>query len=104
MVEASVQSPLAAAVGALARAVDQLEQHVGRHSSSSDFASELALMRSDRQKLAEALDEAAARARTLDAARITATEKIDRAIVAVRSVMAKDSARPAVTLDAGSDV
>jgi hypothetical protein len=79
------------AIEELSRAVDQLERTTSGHASRSDLASELTLMRGDRHKLAIALDEATAKARTLDAARLTAMEKIERATGLVKSVLEKSA-------------
>jgi DNA-binding transcriptional regulator YhcF (GntR family) len=75
----------------LEQAIGALEAAAGRHSrlgrQADDLATELQLMRADRQKLAGLLDEATARSRTLDQTRRQIGERVDRAIGAIRSVV-----------------
>jgi hypothetical protein len=83
---------LASAIDDLSRAIDGVERAALRQASKADLVTELALMRIDRNRLAEALDDALARIRTLDAARLTSGEKIDSAITALRGLLAKETA------------
>jgi hypothetical protein len=82
--------PIAAALDELSRAIDRMERASVRQASKADLTTEMALIRADRQKLAEALDEALARAKGLDAARLTAQEKIDKALGAVKDVLNRE--------------
>ncbi len=82
---------LQSAIDELARAIDGVERAAMRQSSKGDLVSELALMRIDRNKLAEALDDALSRIKTLEAARITASEKVDGAMAALKAVLAREA-------------
>jgi Domain of unknown function (DUF4164) len=86
-------SPLAAAVEDLSRAIEALEKASLRNASRADLSAELAVMRLDRNKLAEALDAALARVKALEAARVTSGEKLDSAITAIRGVLAREGQR-----------
>jgi Domain of unknown function (DUF4164) len=87
----SSSATLTAAIDELSRAIDAVERAALRQASKADLVSELALMRIDRNKLAEALDDAMSRVKTLDAARVTAGEKVDGAIGTLRSLLAKEA-------------
>jgi hypothetical protein len=89
--QGNIVPQLQSAIDELARAIDGVERAALRQSSKADLVSELALMRIDRNKLAEALDDALARIKTLEAARITAGEKLDGAIAALKAVLAKEA-------------
>jgi hypothetical protein len=84
--------PIAAALDELARAIDRMERVSVRQASKADLTTEMSLIRADRQKLAEALDEALSRAKGLDAARLTAQDKIDKALAAVKDVLNREPA------------
>jgi hypothetical protein len=86
----STSSPLTSVIEDLNRAIDGIEHAVLRQATKSDLVSELAVMRIDRNKLAEALDDALVRVRTLDAARMTATQKIDGSMTVLRALLAKE--------------
>jgi hypothetical protein len=81
---------LTSAIEELARAVESVERASLRQTSRADLVSELGLMRADRNKLAEALDDALARVKALDAARIKTGEKVDGAIESLRTLLSKD--------------
>jgi hypothetical protein len=87
----SSPSLLAAALAELTVAIDSVERAVLRQATKADLVSELALMRVDRNKLAESLDEALMRTKALDAARITAAEKVETAMASLRSLLAKEA-------------
>lgn len=75
----------------LEQAIDSLEAATHRQTQRvgkvDDLTTELRLMRADRQKLAGLLDEAVARGRALDQARRQVSERVDRAIGAIRAVV-----------------
>jgi Domain of unknown function (DUF4164) len=87
----SDSSALPLAIEELSRAIDGVEKAVLRQTSRADLVTELALMRIDRNKLAEALDDALSRVKTLDAARITSTQKLDGAIGSLRALLTKEA-------------
>jgi Domain of unknown function (DUF4164) len=87
----SAPTALPSAIEELSRAIDGVERAVLRQASRADLVTELALMRIDRNKLAEALDDALSRVKTLEAARITSGEKMDGAIAALRGLLAKEA-------------
>lgn len=83
---------MAEALGKLRNAVDLLDAAAMRRLSAerSDQArqTELELMRGDRAKLAELLDQALARGRSLESAQKQAQDSVDRAIALVRQTLA----------------
>jgi predicted nucleic acid-binding Zn-ribbon protein len=85
------EADVRAALGRLAGAMDDLEAAVHRQAQRgrrvTDLAQELALMRADRQKLAERLDEMTARAQAQEQASRQVSERVERAIGAIRSVV-----------------
>jgi predicted amino acid-binding ACT domain protein len=87
----SSPSLLAAALAELTVAIDGVERAVLRQATKADLVSELALMRADRNKLAEALDEALMRTKALDAARVTAADKVEAAMTSLRGLLAKET-------------
>jgi Domain of unknown function (DUF4164) len=83
---------MADALGKLRSAVDLLDAAAMRKLSAerSDQArqTELELMRGDRAKLAELLDQALTRGRALEGAQKQAQDSVDRAIALVRQTLA----------------
>jgi hypothetical protein len=75
----------------LEQAIGALEAAAGKQNRLSrqvtDLTTELQLMRADRQRLADLLDESTARGLALDHARRQIGERVDRAIGAIRSVV-----------------
>lgn len=86
-------SAVAEALDKLRSAVDLLDAAAMRRMSAerSEQArqTELELMRGDRAKLAELLDQALARGRSLEAAQKQAEDSVDRAIQLVRQTLAE---------------
>ncbi len=87
----SPASTLTSAIEELSRAVEGIERAALRQASKGDLVTELALIRIDRNKLAEALDDALSRVKALDASRIQAGEKIEHAVASLRAMLAKDA-------------
>lgn len=90
-------SDLSAAIASLSSAVSALEAASARRASRSeqtgDMETELALMRDDRAKLAAELDAEVARANTLDTVRNDVSARLEKAIVTIRTILARDSAK-----------
>jgi Domain of unknown function (DUF4164) len=88
---AEAPSPLAEALDRLRGAIDLLDAAAMRRMSAERGEqarqTELELMRGDRAKLAELLDKALARGRTLEAAQKQAEDSVDRAIQLVRRTL-----------------
>jgi Domain of unknown function (DUF4164) len=86
-------SAMTQAIEKLRSAVDLLDAAAMRRLSSerSEQArqTELELMRGDRAKLAELLDQALARGRTLESAQKQAQDSVDRAIALVQQTLAE---------------
>jgi Domain of unknown function (DUF4164) len=86
-----VTSPLAAALERLGSAVDLMDAAALRRLSNERAdqarATELELMRGDRAKLAELLDQALSRGRALEAAQHEATVRVERAMTLVRGAL-----------------
>jgi Domain of unknown function (DUF4164) len=89
-------SPLSVALQRLDAAVDLLDAAALRRLSAERAdqarATELELMRGDRAKLAELLDQALSRGRALEAAQQEATLRVDRAMELVRGALAEKEA------------
>jgi autotransporter translocation and assembly factor TamB len=81
-------SRLTASLGGLEEAIVALERSVAQEARRGDMAAELALMRLDRQRLADDLEAALRRAQSLDRARKLAEERIEKATGAIRAVLA----------------
>jgi Domain of unknown function (DUF4164) len=83
--------PLASALQRLGSAIELLDATAARRLNAdraeSGRATELELMRGDRAKLAELLDQALARGRALEAAQKTISARIDHAIELVRGAL-----------------
>lgn len=83
--------PLTSALQRLASAIDLLEAAASRRMAAerADVARtlELDLMRGDRAKLAELLDQALARGRSLETAQQDVAARLDNAIALVRDVL-----------------
>jgi Domain of unknown function (DUF4164) len=90
---AEAPSAMTEALQKLRGAVDLLDAAAMRRMSAerSEHArqTELELMRGDRAKLAELLDQALSRGRTLEAAQKQAQDSVDRAIQLVRQTLAE---------------
>lgn len=90
------QEPVQDALARFGIALDRLEAASLRHQEGERMRmaleSELALMRADRQALAESLDQSTARNRQLEEQFVALDQRIERAIVAVRDAL-KDDAR-----------
>jgi hypothetical protein len=84
-------SPLTAALERLGSAVDLLDAAAMRRLTAERAdqarATELQLMRGDRAKLAELLDQALSRGRALEAAQLEASARVDRAMTLVRGAL-----------------
>lgn len=84
---------LLVALDRLNGAVGALEAAQARRGSRDerlrDLETELALMRQDRERLAVDLDQALARAQSLDAARNDVSARLDNAIGTLRSLLAR---------------
>jgi hypothetical protein len=84
-------SPLTAALERLGSAVDLLDAAAMRRLTAERAdqarATELQLMRGDRAKLAELLDQALSRGRALEAAQLEASVRVDRAMTLVRGAL-----------------
>jgi hypothetical protein len=89
-------NPLAAALRRLVSAVDLLDgaalRKLAADRADQARATELELMRGDRAKLAELLDQALARGRALEAAQDEATARVDRAMELVRDALSQQEA------------
>ena len=90
----STPPDLSAAIASLGSAVGALEAATARRASrneqAGDMETELNLMREDRAKLAEELDAALARGNVLDTARNDVSARLEKAIVTIRAILAKD--------------
>jgi Domain of unknown function (DUF4164) len=86
-------SPLDGAIRRLTAAVDLLDaaalRRLAAERADQARATELELMRGDRAKLAELLDQAVGRGRALEAAQQEAAARVDRAMALVRDAMAE---------------
>ncbi len=87
-------TPLAAALHKLNAAVDLLDAAAMRRLSADRAdqarATELELMRGDRAKLADLLDQALSRGRALEGMQQQASLRIDRAMALVRDALAEE--------------
>ena len=85
-------SPLAAALHRLGAAVDLLDAAAARRlqaeRAGATRSTELELMRGDRARLAELLDQALSRGRALETAQNEAAKRVDRAIGLVTEALA----------------
>jgi hypothetical protein len=85
--------PLVSALQRLGSAVDLLDAAAARRFSAerneASRATELELMRGDRAKLAELLDEALARGRALENVQADVTARVDRVIGLVQGALAQ---------------
>lgn len=85
-------SPLAAALQRLGSAIDLLDAAAARRlqaeKTEAARSTELELMRGDRARLAELLDQALSRGRALEAAQEEAAKRVDRAIGLVTEALA----------------
>jgi DNA polymerase III gamma/tau subunit len=88
--------PLVSALQRLSSAVDLLDAAAARRFSAersdASRATELELMRGDRAKLAELLDQALARGRTLETVNQDIAARVDRAIALVQGALAQTPA------------
>lgn len=88
------QDPIQEALGRFSAALDRLEAASLRHQEGERLRhmleNELALMRADRQALAEKLDQTTARNRQLDEQFVALDQRIERAISSVREALATD--------------
>lgn len=88
------QEPVQEALARFSAALDRLEAASLRHQEGERMRhaleSELALMRADRQALAENLDHSVARNRQLEEQFQALDQRIERAIAAVRDSLAAD--------------
>lgn len=86
--------PVQDALQRFAQALDRLEAASLRHQEGERMRmaleSELALMRTDRQALAETLDQAVARNRQLEEQVHVIDQRLDRAISSVRDALGMD--------------
>lgn len=86
--------PVQDALQRFAQALDRLEAASLRHQEGERMRmaleSELALMRTDRQALAETLDQAVARNRQLEEQVTLIDQRLDRAIGSVRDALGMD--------------
>jgi predicted nucleic acid-binding Zn-ribbon protein len=93
---------IAEALSRLTAALDELDlavaRRLGAERSQADLLDELAMMREDRQKLTDMLDEALAHRRAMEGTVGQVNERIDRAIRTVRDVL---DARPVVVAPPG---
>jgi hypothetical protein len=93
---ADTPSTLAAALQRLGSAIDLLDaaalRRMAAERADQARATELELMRGDRAKLAELLDQALSRGRALETAQQEATQRIDRAMIMVRDALAQKDA------------
>jgi len=84
-------NPLAAALQRLGTAIDQLDlaatRRQGLERTSAARTTELELMRGDRAKLAELLDQALLRGRKLEAATEEAAARIETTMTLVKAVL-----------------
>ena len=87
-------APVQDALQRFAQALDRLEAASLRHQEGERMhmalESELALMRTDRQALAETLDQAVDRNRQLEEHLVGIDQRIDRAIASVRDALSAD--------------
>ncbi len=85
--------PLAQALKRLSAAVDLLDgaalRRLAAERADQSRLTELELMRGDRAKLAEMLEQALARGRSLEEAQKQAHERVDRAIALVSDMLAE---------------
>ncbi len=85
--------PLVSALQRLGSAIDLLDAAAARRVSAerneASRATELELMRGDRAKLAELLDQALARGRALENVQADVTARVDRAIGLVQGALAR---------------
>jgi DNA polymerase III gamma/tau subunit len=83
--------PLAAALKRLGLAIDQLDSASSRKAGSernhAALVTELELMRGDRAKLADLLDQALARGRNLEIATQDVSSRLERAIAMTREAL-----------------
>ncbi|HRK23841.1 MAG TPA: DUF4164 family protein [Beijerinckiaceae bacterium] len=88
------QEPVQEALSRFSQALDRLEAASLRHQEGERLRialeSELALMRADRQSLAEALDQSVARGRQLEEQFQLIDQRIERAIASVRDCLNAD--------------
>ncbi|MCA0424484.1 MAG: DUF4164 domain-containing protein [Proteobacteria bacterium] len=86
--------PVQEALARFGAALDRLEAVSLRHQEGERMRmaleSELALMRADRQGLAENLDRSSARGRLLEEQLLSLDQRIDRAMLAVRDALKDD--------------
>ena len=86
--------PVQDALSRFAQALDRLEAASLRHQEGERMRmaleSELALMRTDRQALAETLDQSVARNRQLEDQFVSLDQRIERAIGSVRDCLGAD--------------
>jgi len=87
-------NPVQDALSRFAQALDRLEAASLRHQEGERMRmaleSELALMRSDRQALAETLDQSSARNHQLEEQLVALDQRIERAIGSVRDALGAD--------------
>jgi Domain of unknown function (DUF4164) len=90
-------SPLSLALQRLGSAIDQLDAAASRKHGSDRAnaarATELEMMRGDRAKLAELLDQALLRGRGLETVTLDVSDRVDRAIDLVRSALELQSSQ-----------
>ena len=88
------EQPVQDALQRFSTALDRLEAASLRHQEGERMRhaleSELALMRADRQELADRLDHAMARSQLLEEQFVGLDQRIERAIVSVRDALAAD--------------
>jgi len=88
------QEPVQDALARFSAALDRLEAASLRHQEGERMRmaleSELALMRADRQALADSLDQSVARGRLLEEQMGQLDQRIERAIASVRDTLAAD--------------
>lgn len=88
------EEPVQEALVRFSAALDRLEAASLRHQEGERMRlaleSELALMRADRQQLAEALDQSVARGRQLEEQMTLIDQRIERAIASVRDSLSAD--------------
>ena len=88
------QDPVQDALARFSAALDRLEAASLRHQEGERMRhmleSELALMRADRQGLAEKLDQTTARSRQFEEQFVALDQRIERAIASVREALAAD--------------
>jgi hypothetical protein len=88
------EEPVQEALARFSAALDRLEAASLRHQEGERMRlaleSELALMRADRQQLAETLDQSVARGRQLEEQMVLIDQRIERAIASVRDSLSVD--------------